>query len=71
MAWYYAIQRKNETSPIKLEEKKEHYESPFQIIPALQFSLLIIFIKFISSLGKIYQDIIPLQVSSYIIGLFS
>ena len=71
MAFYYSRQRSSEKMPMKLEEKKEEYESPFQILPALQFSGLIILIKFISEIGEIYQDIIPLEVSSYFIGLFS
>ncbi len=70
-AWYYYLQSRHEVMPITKDEKERKYESPFQMIPALQFAGLIILIKFISELWKIYQDIIPLEVSSYFIGLIS
>jgi uncharacterized membrane protein (DUF4010 family) len=56
---------------VKVDEKKREYESPFQLLPALQFAGLIVLIKFISQVGVIYKDVIPLEVSSYFIGLVS
>lgn len=68
---YYYLKTKNEKISVQVDEKKREYESPFQLIPALQFAGLIVFIKFISQIGVIYQHVIPLEISSYFIGLFS
>jgi len=71
MTVYYYVKTKNEKVTVLMDEKEHEYESPFQLIPALQFAGLIVLIKFISQIGVIYQNIIPLEVSSYFIGLFS
>jgi uncharacterized membrane protein (DUF4010 family) len=74
IAWttlYYYLKTKNERITVKVDEKKREYESPFQLLPALQFAGLIVLIKFISQVGVIYKDVIPLEVSSYFIGLVS
>jgi uncharacterized membrane protein (DUF4010 family) len=34
-----------------------HFESPFQIIPALKFAAFIVLIKFFSTLAVAYQDV--------------
>ncbi len=68
---YYYLKTRDEKVIVWLDEKKREYESPFKIIPALQFAGLIVIVKFVSQLGVIYQHIIPLEVSSYFIGLFS
>lgn len=68
---YYYLKTRDEKVIVSLDEKKREYESPFKIIPALQFAGLIVLVKFVSQLGVIYQHIIPLEVSSYFIGLFS
>lgn len=71
MALYYSIQSRHEVISLQEDETERSYESPFQLLPALQFAGLIVLIKFISGVGMIYQDIIPLEVSSYFIGLIS
>jgi uncharacterized membrane protein (DUF4010 family) len=68
---YYYLKTRDEKVIVWLDEKKREYESPFKLIPALQFAGLIVLVKFVSQLGVIYQHIIPLEVSSYFIGLFS
>lgn len=71
MMGYYFLTSRHEITPISVEEKRWTYESPFQLIPALQFAWLILVIKFIAILGKIYQDIVPQTVSNYFLGLVS
>ncbi len=71
MALYYFLESRHEKIILASDEKKDSYESPFQLIPAMQFAWLIVVIKFISSLWFIYQDKIPLDISSYFLGLVS
>lgn len=71
MALYYFFESRYEKIVATAEEKKDSYESPFQLLPAIQFAGLIVVIKFISSLGFIYKDMIPLDISSYFLGLIS
>jgi uncharacterized membrane protein (DUF4010 family) len=51
--------------------KEKWYESPFQLIPAIKFASLIVVIKFLAILGKIYEDMIPPEVSNYWLALIS
>jgi uncharacterized membrane protein (DUF4010 family) len=60
-----------EKVPVVTSEKEGNYESPFQLLPALQFAGLIVIIKFIAILGKVYKDIVPQSVSNYFLGLVS
>ncbi len=55
---YYFILSRHEKVAIVEEEKKWNYESPFQLIPALQFAWLIIVIKFLSAAGVASQSLI-------------
>ena len=71
MALYYFLASRHEKVTIAPDEQKDTYESPFQLLPAIEFAGLIVVIKFISSLGFIYKDSIPLEVSSYFLGLVS
>ena len=71
MALYYFLASLHEKIAITPDEQKDTYESPFQLLPAIEFAGLIVVIKFISSLGFIYKDSIPLEVSSYFLGLVS
>lgn len=71
MTLYYFFESRNERIPVQDDEKKESYESPFQLVPALQFAWLIVVVKFISNLGAIYKDIVPLEVSNYFLGIIS
>lgn len=71
MALYYYIQSRNEPStPVDTTEKKE-YESPFQLIPAMQFAGLIVVIKFLSIVGKTLEHVIPPEISNYGLAIIS
>ncbi len=71
MALYYLIQSRRETGvPVDTTEKKE-YESPFQLLPAIQFAGLIVVIKFLSIVGTSLKNIIPPEVSHYGIAIIS
>ena len=50
MVVYFFLESRHEKIVVKPDEKKEAYESPFQLLPAIQFAGLIVIIKFISSL---------------------
>lgn len=71
MTGYYLSNAWKEKVPVVKSEKEGNYESPFQLIPALQFAGLIIIIKFIAILGRVYKDIVPQEVSNYFLGLIS
>ena len=71
MALFYFYESRQEKIPVQTDEKKESYESPFQLLPALQFAGLIIIVKFLSNLGTIYKDIVPLEISNYFLGIIS
>lgn len=68
---YFYLKTRNETVLVQVDEKKREYESPFQLLPALNFAALIVFIKFVSQVGVIYKAIVPIEVSSYFLGLIS
>ncbi|MBP9779160.1 MgtC/SapB family protein [Candidatus Gracilibacteria bacterium] len=71
MTFYYYIQsRKETTHQSNLTEKKE-YESPFQLLPAIQFAGLIVLINFLSIVAKAFEHIIPPEISNYGIALIS
>lgn len=52
--YFYIKSRKDK---VKKTSDGETIRSPFRIVPALQFSLVIVLIKFISGVGIIYNDI--------------
>jgi uncharacterized membrane protein (DUF4010 family) len=71
MALYYFIQSRQETGvPVDTTEKKE-YESPFQLLPAMQFAGLIVIIKFLSIVGKTLENSIPPEISNYGLAVIS
>lgn len=71
VTFFYGAKAYREKIPVVNAEKEWNYESPFQLIPALQFAGLIVIIKFIAILGKVYQDVVPQTVSNYFLGLIS
>lgn len=71
MAVHYFLKSRGEVAtPIDATEKKE-YESPFQLIPAMQFAGLIVIIKFLSIVGKTLENIIPPEISNYGLAIIS
>lgn len=75
---YYFFLSRHEKIPVVEEEKKWAYESPFQLLPALQFAGLIIFIKFLSAAWVASQSLISPEYKerfilfiNYTIGLLS
>ena len=76
---YYFIKAWNEKVTVVQEEKEGNYESPFRLVPALQFAGLIIIIKFISIAGAAFQkhSVSPENqekfeaIFNYIVGLLS
>jgi uncharacterized membrane protein (DUF4010 family) len=56
---------------VKEDEEKDEYESPFQLLPAIQFAGLIVIIKYLAILGDIYKNEVPPQISNYFLGLVS
>lgn len=68
-AYYYYHQSKKDRL-IKTGENGE-YESPFQIVPALQFAGIVVAIKFLSGVGQIYREYIPQEAYNYILGAIS
>jgi uncharacterized membrane protein (DUF4010 family) len=68
---YYLINAWKEKVPVVKSEKEGNYESPFQLVPALQFAGLIVVIKFFAILGKVYKDDVPQSLSNYFLGLVS
>lgn len=69
--WYFY--KKSLRAPKKslVTEKKEEYESPFELLPAIKFALVILGIKFISGIGVLYQEYIPVEAFYYILGAIS
>lgn len=49
----------------------EKMESPFRLIPALQFGIFVLFIKFVAAIGILYKDIWGEKVFYYIFGIIS
>ncbi len=61
------VVKKDEPTPLENTE----YESPFRLIPAIQFALVIVVVKFISGLGLIYRDILDPRIFNYALGAMS
>lgn len=71
-ALYTYTKTHNEKSkPVDIETGEKEYESPFQLVPAMQFAGLIVIIKFLSILGVIYKDTIPPEISNYGLAIIS
>ncbi|MBS9784163.1 DUF4010 domain-containing protein [Candidatus Gracilibacteria bacterium] len=68
----YFYYRKDKQTPATKEVKiDDQYDSPFELGPAIQFALIIVAIKFLSGVGLIYKDFIPLEAFYYILALVS
>lgn len=67
----YFQTRRESTKESETDTSEKEYESPFQLGPAIQFAGLIVIIKFLSVLGKIYEDKIPPEISNYGLALIS
>lgn len=67
---YHFIRAKSETKEtvIHMEEK---LESPFKVLPAIKFALLVLLIKFLSAIGVTYKDIFDPQILYYTLGMIS
>lgn len=68
--YFYDKSRKN---PIKkgVMQVEKKLESPFRIAPALKFGLFILFVKFISAIWIVYQNVWNQEVFYYILWLIS
>lgn len=70
--YYYLQAKKTEANQEQVGEKSEsEYESPFQLLPAIQFAGLIVMIKYFAILWDIYKNQVPPEVSNYFLGLIS
>jgi uncharacterized membrane protein (DUF4010 family) len=72
LAWatYYYYSVSTHERLIKTEEK-DVYESPFQLVPALEFALIIVLIKFVAGIGLIYKAYINQSVFYPVLGALS
>lgn len=52
-------------------EENTAYESPFRLLPAIQFAGVIVAIKFLSGLGIIYKEYLNPQIFNYALGAIS
>lgn len=66
--YYYHISKKEKG--VKIEEKNT-YESPFNLIPALEFAGIIVIIKFIAGIGLIYKSYINGAIFYPVLGAMS
>lgn len=69
-AAYYYFYRSKKDRLVQTGEKNE-YESPFQLVPALEFAGIIVAIKFIAGIGLIYKDAINQAIFYPVLGLLS
>lgn len=67
----YTKTHSEKSKPVDIETGEKEYESPFQLVPAIQFAGLIVIIKFLSILGVIYKDTIPPEISNYGLAIIS
>ncbi len=61
------VMKKDEPAP----SENTQYESPFRLVPAMQFALVIVAVKFVSGLGLIYKDILDPRIFNYALGAIS
>lgn len=71
MTGFIFFQARKEVSTKEIETETKEYESPFQLLPAIQFAGLIVIIKFLSVIGKSYSHIIPPEIYNYGLALIS
>lgn len=79
----YYFYRKNGTTEASTETETENenvaketvektaYESPFRLLPAVQFAGVVVVIKFLSGLGIIYKEFLNPQIFNYALGAIS
>ncbi len=60
---------KNEQIPETITEPE--YESPFRLIPAIEFAGVIVVVKFLSGLGIIYKAYLDPSIWNYALGAIS
>ena len=53
------------------EDEKAEYESPFRLMPAIQFAGVIVVVKFLSGLGLIYKEVLDPRIWNYALGAIS
>lgn len=71
MTLYFYKKSREEVWDIRQDNEERKYESPFQLLPAIQFALLIAIIKFLSIVAKIFENDIPPEISNYGIAIIS
>jgi uncharacterized membrane protein (DUF4010 family) len=70
-AYYFYRKIGTETGKNIPTEENTAYESPFRLLPAIQFAGVIVAIKFLSGLGIIYKDHLNPQIFNYALGAIS
>jgi uncharacterized membrane protein (DUF4010 family) len=72
---YYYYRQYSPTTLVKKEEgiieEQTEYESPFRLLPAIQFAGVIVAIKFLSGLGLIYKEYLDPRIFNYALGAIS
>jgi len=61
---FYLVRKSSRERIVQIEEKTK-YESPFQLIPALQFAVMVVGIKFMAGIGLIYKNFIDERIFYY------
>jgi uncharacterized membrane protein (DUF4010 family) len=61
----FSLVRKSSRERIVQIEEKTKYESPFQLLPALQFAGMVVAIKFVAGIGLIYKSLIDERIFYY------
>lgn len=70
MAWL-AYRKDKQLSASDKAEMDGNYSSPFRLLPAMQFALIIVGVKFLAGVGLIYQDVISIHLFYYVLGMIS
>lgn len=73
-AWYFFTRSQGVStgdSGLAIIEEHAQYESPFRLIPAIQFAGVIVIVKFLSGLGIIYKEFLNPQIFNYALGAIS
>ncbi len=71
---YYFYRQPSATLTTKeawIIEEQTEYESPFRLLPAIQFAGVIVAIKFLSGLGLIYKEFLDPRIFNYALGAIS
>ena len=70
-AWYYYEKDRKTGAGETLLDVDEGYASPFRLLPALKFALVVVAVKFIAGIGIVYQDVINEKIFYYALGAIS